>query len=64
MAAIPTWNGSYKAEAYWDARFEEEDSYEWLGGWDDVGEGLLEVVDGKILVIGNGPSQCRNQDIF
>lgn len=62
---LPEHNALYKRKEYWDARFEKEESYEWLVAYGDV-KGLLaeylvppaETVSGglRVLVVGCGNS--------
>ncbi|CBJ29213.1 conserved unknown protein [Ectocarpus siliculosus] len=57
-AALPSSNLVYKAKEYWDSRFSEEESYDWLASYADIAEYLHEAVprDARILIVGCGNS--------
>ena len=55
---LPVDNASYKEEAYWDERFENEDSYDWFVGYEKIKD-LMDVTfrekkfaQMKILILG------------
>jgi len=55
-------NKQYQDPGYWDQRFAEEDSYEWLAAYDDIKDIVREALDkvgpkAKILQLGCGNSQ-------
>ncbi|CAM9451177.1 unnamed protein product [Ectocarpus sp. 12 AP-2014] len=56
--ALPASNVVYKAKEYWDSRFSEEESYDWLASYADIAEYLHEAVprDARVLVVGCGNS--------
>ncbi|CAM9239499.1 unnamed protein product [Ectocarpus sp. 4 AP-2014] len=56
--ALPASNLVYKAKEYWDSRFSEEKSYDWLASYADIAEYLHEAVpkDARVLVVGCGNS--------
>eukprot|EP00744_Colponema_vietnamica_P023463 GILI01033952.1.p1 GENE.GILI01033952.1~~GILI01033952.1.p1 ORF type:complete len:254 (-),score=63.02 GILI01033952.1:57-818(-) len=56
---IPDKNSTYKEKSYWDGRFEKEESYDWLMGYDgDVKEHLRRILrpTDRILIVGCGNS--------
>ncbi len=60
VSSIPSSNAEYKEQSYWDKRFEEEQSYEWLVTWRDVAELLARAglrPEHRILVVGCGNSR-------
>nr|CCA18468.1 conserved hypothetical protein [Albugo laibachii Nc14] len=51
-------NKDYKSQAYWNERFECEESYDWLASYHNVGEELGRYIDesDRILMVGCGNS--------
>lgn len=49
---------AYGDPAYWDARFREEDAYEWCGDWASLREAVLAALGGarRVLILGAGSS--------
>ncbi|CAM9746321.1 unnamed protein product [Scytosiphon promiscuus] len=58
--ALPSSNLVYKAKDYWDSRFAEEESYDWLASYADMAEHLHDAIpkDSRVLVVG-----CGNSDL-
>lgn len=56
-------NNKYSTKVYWDDRFKEEESYEWIANFDDFGDILLEFIEPEysILHIGCGNSKLSQQ---
>uniref|UniRef100_A0A0N4ZVF6 Guanylate kinase-like domain-containing protein n=1 Tax=Parastrongyloides trichosuri TaxID=131310 RepID=A0A0N4ZVF6_PARTI len=56
-------NQKYSKKCYWDARFNNEESYEWIAEFEEFGELLLKHIkpNDKILHIGCGNSQLSQQ---
>ena len=55
---LPVDSTSYKEEAYWDERFENEDSYDWFVGYEKIRD-LMDITfrdkniaQMKILILG------------
>ncbi|KAH9193302.1 hypothetical protein AeNC1_004728 [Aphanomyces euteiches] len=57
-AYLPKDNKEYKKQAYWDSRFESEESYDWLARYNDVVALVEQYVNpqARILVVGCGNS--------
>ncbi|CAM9115103.1 unnamed protein product, partial [Hapterophycus canaliculatus] len=55
---LPSSNLVYKAKDYWDSRFAEEESYDWLASYADMAQHLHEAIpkDSRVLVVGCGNS--------
>ena len=68
---LPIKNREYKTQAYWEERFKDEESYEWLTAFTDIKpllderEILLKPngTSPKVLVVGCGNSDF-SQDLF
>jgi len=58
---LPPENADYKDQFYWNNRFEQEDSYEWLANYDEIKVILRSILDrfgtkARILQLGCGTS--------
>jgi SAM-dependent methyltransferase len=58
-------NHVFKLQSYWEERFAEEDSYEWLGAWKSVRSVILPHLkpESRILIVGCGNSSF-SADIY
>ncbi|CEF68086.1 Methyltransferase domain-containing protein [Strongyloides ratti] len=56
-------NKKYSTKYYWDNRFKEEETYEWIANFEEFGNILLKYLkpDDKILHIGCGNSKLSQQ---
>ncbi|KAF0700439.1 Aste57867_9023 [Aphanomyces stellatus] len=55
---LPRDNKEYKKQEYWNSRFENEETYDWLARYKDVAELIAQYVqkDQRLLIVGCGNS--------